>query len=83
MTAPGNVRGTPTAEEFAAHHAAHARDGVSWWVAVYGDDEHRGDPLVYGVMGGDRFAEARPAPHALWSPRDWRLMPVEWPEVSP
>lgn len=74
-----NWGSTPTAEEFAAHHAAHAKGGTSWWVTIYEDEVEKGrSPYVWASLDGGRPHGSCVSPHALWSARDARLMPVTW-----
>ncbi len=73
----------PTPEEIRAHHAAHAKGGKSWWVTVYPDEVERGrDPYVWISFGDDFPHGCMPSPTARWSPRDARLVPVEWPDAA-
>lgn len=88
MSNGGDWRKKPTREEIIAHHAAHARGrgrGVSWWVAIYPDEPGREAFVIYSMGDGEVWLKdgaGMVSSNAVWSPRDARLMPVEWSTVA-
>lgn len=81
-------RGHPSVAEVDAHHEAHARGETSWWVAVYPSDADTmwAQPFIFYARADAKLwmlnGRCSVTPDARWSPRDYRLTPVPWPEVT-
>lgn len=70
-------RGPPTAAEARAHHAAHARGGLSMWCV-----EIDGGDIVIARVSDHEALRWLPNESTRWRPADARLTPVAWPVIG-